>query len=81
MRGSPDFAERIGTRIRLIRLAQGMSQAEVAARAKTGRPYICQIELGKFDIRLDTIFDLCRALRVQPSQLFEGITVEWEDLG
>jgi transcriptional regulator with XRE-family HTH domain len=71
-----DLAERLGIRIRYLRQIRGMTQDQLAASAKITRPYISQIEGGKFDVRLDTIAAICHGLHIHPSELFAEVRFE-----
>jgi transcriptional regulator with XRE-family HTH domain len=69
----PDFAEKVGIRIQTLRAAKGISQTELARRINLTRPYLSRIERGRFNMRLDTMEEICRGLGVQPAELLEGI--------
>ena len=53
-------------------MERGMSQAELAARAKLHRPNLSNIERGKSDISLRTLRALALALNVRPGLLADG---------
>jgi XRE family transcriptional regulator, regulator of sulfur utilization len=61
----------MGKTVRQIRLAKGLSQAEVAKRAGLSREYINKIEAGKYDPPLSTINALAKALDVSVRRLME----------
>jgi transcriptional regulator with XRE-family HTH domain len=71
-----DIAEQLGKRILYIRRAKGISQEEVAQVANIRRTYIGQIERGNFNMRLDTLEGICKALRVSPADLFKSVQVQ-----
>lgn len=54
--------ERFGSIVRVHRLALGMSQEELAARAKVHRTYIGSVERGERNISLLNIHALADAL-------------------
>lgn len=64
--------------LRQRRLALGLSQGEVAARAGTTQAHYSKIELGKRDVRLGTLEDLARALSLEvtlvPTELVPTVT-------
>lgn len=64
-------ARQMGKTVRQIRLAKGLSQAEVAKRAGLSREYINKIEAGKYDPPLSTINALAKALDVSVRRLME----------
>lgn len=52
-----------------MRLAAGISQEELAARAGLHRTYISSIERGARNVSLENIFALARALGCDPRDL------------
>lgn len=54
---------------------QGLSPAEVAARAEIHRSHLALILRAKRTVQLDTLVKLAGALEVPPERLLEG--VEW----
>ncbi len=63
----------VGTRIRMIREALGMTQEELATRVGYVRPSIVNIELGKQRLLLNTVEDFARALGTTPKHLLRGV--------
>ena len=59
-----------GSRLRQIRVAKGLTQAEVATRAHLGRTFYNQLEGGKHSTTIDRLWDLADALDVQVADLF-----------
>lgn len=59
-----------GHRVRLLRVARGMSQEDLAEAAQLHRTYISSLERGLRNIGLDNIYALADALEVEPSELF-----------
>jgi len=53
-----------------------ISQTELARSINVTRPYLSKIEHGKYNVRLDTMEEICRGLRVQPAELLEGVFLE-----
>lgn len=49
------FAEQIGTKIRIYRLAKGWTQEKLAERSSTTASYIGQLERGEKNVRISTI--------------------------
>lgn len=60
-----------GRRVRELRLAQGLSQEELAERADVHRTYVSSLERGQRNVGLDNILALAHALKVQPAALFQ----------
>ena len=58
-------------RLKVLRTARGMSQAEVAKAAGLSRGYLSRIEIGMQSPTLEVIERLAAALKVKPSALLE----------
>lgn len=69
---SMSSAADIGARIREVRLAQGMSQAELAEKSNISLPHISEIELGKADIRLQGFIRIIEALQVSADSILKA---------
>lgn len=54
----------IGEQVRLYRKRSGMSQAELAKKAKLSRNIIAQIEVGKGNPTIDTLRKIGKALKL-----------------
>lgn len=61
-----------GRRVRVLRVARGLSQEELADRAGMHRTYLSSLERGLRNVGLDNIFALADALDVDTSELFTG---------
>ena len=64
--------EVFGDRVRTVRLAEGLSQEDLAETADIHRTYLSSVERGQRNVGLDNIVALARALGVEPAQLLEG---------
>lgn len=64
----------VGSRVRELRIAAGLSQEELADRAGLHRTYVGGIERGERNIGVLNLFGLARALKVSPSELLRGIS-------
>ena len=62
-----------GQRIRVLRLAAGISQEELAEKAGLHRTYIGMIERGEKNITLKNLVKIAKALGKKASSLLEGI--------
>lgn len=62
-----------GARLRMIRDALGISQAELAKRVGLVRPSLTNIEVGRQRIRLDQVEAIARELGTTPRALMKGI--------
>jgi transcriptional regulator with XRE-family HTH domain len=69
------YEDRLAKNVRRIRVAAGMSQEELGAKARPAlhRTEISLIERGKRDVRVSTLLRLGRALKVDPAELLDGI--------
>ncbi len=70
---NPDVRTRVafGKRVRVLRVLRDLTQDDLAKKTGTSKAAISRIEVGDVAVRIDTIFKLARALRVQTYQLFE----------
>jgi transcriptional regulator with XRE-family HTH domain len=60
-----------GARLRAIRRARDLTQDQVAERAGSKREYVSDIERGKINITLGTVFRLARALNTDAAAFFD----------
>ena len=67
----------IGTRIREIRKAQGVSQETRSGLAGTGQRYISELERGKATARIGEMLKVLNALGVGLYVLAQGEEIEW----
>lgn len=67
-----------GRVVRELRQRKRLSQEKLAFAADLDRNYISLIELGKNSASVRTIFKLCTALQVRPSEFFGLVEVELE---
>jgi transcriptional regulator with XRE-family HTH domain len=51
----------LGREIRKARIAAGLSQEEVASRAKVTREYVSLLERGKYKPTVDVLIRICAA--------------------
>lgn len=70
------FAETFGANLSRVRRAAGISQEELGFRADVHRTAVSALERGTEIAGSDTLFKLCMALMVAPSEMFEGL--RWE---
>ncbi len=61
----------LGARIRDIRLLRRLSQEDVADRARIYRSHVSDIERGRKQPNVETLFRIARALRVHPADLLD----------
>lgn len=58
-------------KLRELRAAQGLTQAELAKRAGVSRQTINAIETGKFDPSLTLAFTLCAVFELRIEEVFK----------
>ncbi len=58
-------------RLKQLRAARDMSQADLAERSGVSREYIARLETGHHDPSLSTLVKLAKALKVKPGKLLE----------
>jgi transcriptional regulator with XRE-family HTH domain len=63
-----------GQRLRRLRIAQGLSQEDLAHAAGLHRTHISLIERDRRSVRLETIDRLAKALQIEPSSLFASVS-------
>ncbi len=64
--------ERIGLRIKELRIKLGYSQQELSYRSDIDRTYITQVENGKRNISIINIEKIAKALDVSLKELFNN---------
>jgi transcriptional regulator with XRE-family HTH domain len=74
--GSPEnrpIAKSFGKVLQQLRKERGLSQEELGFESGYHRTYISQLERGKKSPSLQTIFQLAKVLKVEPSEIVERI--------
>lgn len=56
----------IGSKIRKVRLAKGLSQEELAFETDIDRSYISEIETGKANFSIGFFLAICKVLKTDP---------------
>ena len=64
--------QRLGARIRALRLAAGLTQAELARRTGIHRPNIARVEAGRHTPSLETLARLAAAIGVPTTRVLTG---------
>lgn len=67
-----DFYISIGKKIREVREQKGLTLEELAEMAGRDWSFLSQIERGKSIPSLETVFLICNALKISPSDLFRN---------
>jgi len=66
-----EIRQRLGSNVKRLRLAMGLSQEEFAHRADVHRTYVSDIELGKRNPTIEIVEQLASALDVKPGRLLD----------
>ncbi len=62
----------LGKQIRIARMRQGMTAAELSRAARVNRSYLSRVENDHVQgVSVDVLARLCRALQVRPDTLME----------
>lgn len=68
-----DLAARVGVRLRELREEQGISLSELARRSKIGKGTLSELESGRRNPTLETLYALTTALKVPLSTALHGL--------
>lgn len=68
-RRDTELLKAVGARVKAARTARALNQDDFAAAAQVHRAYIGQIENGRKDLRLSTLYRLAAALGVPVCEL------------
>ena len=74
-RATPPPAARLGDRVRLLRVAAGLTQTELAGD-RCSKEYVSQIERGKTRPTPETVEWLAERLNVDPAYLASGVSTD-----
>jgi transcriptional regulator with XRE-family HTH domain len=68
---SEDVRRMVGRNVRRLRLAAGLSQAELAELMGVDRAYVSGLELGQRNPTVLTLWHIAKALEVKPRMFFD----------
>ena len=63
--------KRLGLNIAYYRKERGFSQMQLAEMADISRTHMSRIETADCAVSLDVVFNICDALKINPSKLFD----------
>lgn len=63
--------KRLGLNIAYYRKERGLSQIELAEKVNISRTHMSRIETADCAVSLDVAFDICDALNIKTTQLFD----------
>lgn len=61
----------LGLNIAYYRKEKGLSQSQLAELVNISRTHMSRIETADCAVSLDVVFDICNALSVKPSKIFD----------
>lgn len=61
----------LGLNIAYYRKEKGLSQSQLAELVNVSRTHMSRIENADCAVSLDVVFDICDALSIKPSKLFD----------
>ena len=67
-----EMPQQVGTRVRELRLAAGISQEELAARADLHRNYVSSVERGLRDVGVGALQRMAAALGISLAEFFKS---------
>ena len=63
--------KKLGLNIAYYRKLHQLSQIQLAEKLNISRTHMSRIETAECAVSLDVIFDICEALQISPSNLFD----------
>lgn len=60
-----------GNRVKELRNQRNLTQQDLAVLMNTDKSYVGKIETGVIEIKLGTVFNLCKAFEITPKDLFD----------
>lgn len=67
-----------GKVIKSLRIKKGITQVQLALESTLERSYISELENGKYQPSLTSLFDISKGLGVKPSDLVRLVEIEFE---
>lgn len=71
--------EVLATNLKRFRLAAGLSQEELAHRARLDRTYVSSLERGRYSASIDKIESLSLALNIEAAELLKRVPTSSSD--
>jgi transcriptional regulator with XRE-family HTH domain len=68
-----------GKVVKSLRIKLGITQEQLSIESTLARTYISELENGKFQPSLTSIFDIARGLKIKPSDLIRLVELEFEN--
>ena len=74
-----DVLKKTGLRIKTLRMERHLTQERLSNDIGMAQSYLAEVENGKRNVSLVNITRIAKGLGVQLSELFEGITLNYEE--
>jgi transcriptional regulator with XRE-family HTH domain len=68
-----------GKVVKSLRIKKGITQEQLALESTLARTYISELENGKYQPSLTSIFDIARGLKIKPSDLVRLVELEFDN--
>lgn len=72
-----DMRVLVGANVRRLREAQGMTQEQLAERSGFGQNYLSDLERGRRNPTVVTVFELAQALNTTPALLLTPVQTDF----
>lgn len=68
-----------GKVVRSLRIKKNITQEQLSLDSTLARTYISELENGKYQPSLTSIFDIARGLKMKPSDLIRLVELEFDN--
>ncbi|WP_240416810.1 helix-turn-helix domain-containing protein [Paenibacillus periandrae] len=68
-----------GKVVKSLRIKKDITQEQLALDSTLGRTYISELENGKYQPTLTSLFDIAKALKMNPSDLVRLVELEYNN--
>ncbi|MCR8633902.1 helix-turn-helix domain-containing protein [Paenibacillus radicis (ex Xue et al. 2023)] len=68
-----------GKVVKSLRIKKDITQEQLALDSTLGRTYISELENGKYQPTLTSLFDIAKALKMNPSDLVRLVELEFDN--
>jgi transcriptional regulator with XRE-family HTH domain len=68
-----------GKIVKSLRIKKNITQEQLSLDSTLGRTYISDLENGKYQPTLTSLFDIARALKMKPSDLVHLVEIEFDN--
>ena len=79
-RASKPVDRHVGNRVRILRAARGMTQADLAEKIGLSAQQLQKYEIGVNRISASRLYDMARVLDCDPNDFFDGFNGEYRSL-